>query len=209
MAISPMGIVNAANPRQAALETFDVASLIHSGPSGFCRDAACAMAAAVAQALAPDTSVDAIVAAASAYLHPTSAWEIIACIRETLELAADAGEYRIFRQRFYERHLRAEQCDSRETVPVTLALFRFAEGDPVRGIRLGANFGRDADTIATMVGGLCGAFRGTSALPTEWVERAEANARRPYHELASHLAALVRRRAADASRYATVITAMS
>src|SRR5262249_49146652 len=57
MAISPMGLLNAANPRQAAVETFDVASLIHSGPSGFCRDAACAMAAAVAQAFHPEANV--------------------------------------------------------------------------------------------------------------------------------------------------------
>ena len=47
MCISPMGIINAGNPRQAALETFEVASLIHHN---FCRDAACAMAAAVAEA---------------------------------------------------------------------------------------------------------------------------------------------------------------
>jgi ADP-ribosylglycohydrolase len=204
-----MGIVNAANPRQAALETFDVAGLIHSGPSGFCRDAACALAAAVAQALTPDTTVEATITAATAYLHPTSAWEIIACIRETLELAADAGDYRGFRERFYERHLRADQCDSRETVPVTLALFRMAEGDPARGSRLGANFGRDADTIATMVGGLCGALTGAAAFPAAWVERAEANARRPYHELAGQLAQIVRQRAAEAGRYATAIAAMS
>jgi ADP-ribosylglycohydrolase len=209
MAISPMGIVNAGNPRQAALETFDVAGLIHSGPSGFCRDAASAIAAAVAQALTQDITVDATTAAATAYLRPTSAGEIIRCIQETLKLAADAGDYRVFRQRFYERRLRAEQCDSRETVPVALALFRFANGDPARGIRLGANFGRDADTIATMVGGLCGAFAGASALPTEWIERAEANARRPYRELADQLAGIVRRRAADADRYATVIAGMS
>ena len=29
MCISPMGVINAGNPRQAALETFEVASLIH------------------------------------------------------------------------------------------------------------------------------------------------------------------------------------
>ena len=42
MTISPMGIINACDPRQAALETMDVASFIHNGPSGYCRDSACA-----------------------------------------------------------------------------------------------------------------------------------------------------------------------
>jgi ADP-ribosylglycohydrolase len=36
MCISPMGIINPVNPQQAALETFEVASLIHHN---FCRDA--------------------------------------------------------------------------------------------------------------------------------------------------------------------------
>ena len=38
--------------------------------------------------------------------------------------------------------------DSRETVPLTLALFRLADG---------ANLGRDADTIASMCGAIGGA----------------------------------------------------
>ena len=38
MSISPIGIVNACNPRQAALEAYEVAGLIHSGPTGYCRD---------------------------------------------------------------------------------------------------------------------------------------------------------------------------
>src|SRR5229473_6669681 len=52
MAIAPLGILNAADPLRAARETFEVAGLIHGGPSGFSRDAACAMAAAIAAAFA-------------------------------------------------------------------------------------------------------------------------------------------------------------
>ncbi len=69
MSISPMGIINACNPRQAALETFDVAGLIHAGDSTFCRDGACAMAAAVAEAMKPVATVDSILDASTAYLH--------------------------------------------------------------------------------------------------------------------------------------------
>ncbi len=205
MAISPMGILNAANPRQAALETFDVAGLIHSGPSGFCRDAACAMAAAVAAAFDPEATVESILAAATRYLHPVSAQEMITCIQRTRQLALKAGSYEVFRARFYASHLREEQCDSRETVPVALALFELAKGEAERAILSGANFGRDADTIATMVGGLCGAFQGAEGLPARWVEQVEANPQVQYRLQAQRLAAIVRQRAQEAERYARLI----
>ena len=69
MSITPMGLINACNPRQAAQETYDVAGLIHAGDSTFCRDGACAIAAAVAEAMAPDATVGSIVTASYQYLH--------------------------------------------------------------------------------------------------------------------------------------------
>jgi ADP-ribosylglycohydrolase len=208
MAISPMGILNAANPRQAALETFDVASLIHSGPSGFCRDAACAMAAAVAQAFVPNTSVESILEAAIRYLHPVSAHEILTSIERTRHLAQGAGSYEAFRERFYASFLREEQCDSRETVPVTLALFEMAAGEAERAVLYAVNFGRDADTLGTMVGGLCGAFVGAGGLPARWVDKVEANPLVPYGRLAAQLAATVRQRAQEAEQYARLIQSL-
>jgi len=208
MAISPMGILNAAQPRQAALETFGVASFLHGGPSGFCRDAACAMAAAVAEAFHPQATVATIVEAATKYLPPVSAQEIIHCIEATRAMAQEAGGYEAFRDRFYATSLREEQCDSRETVPVALALFEMAEGDPEKSILRAANFGRDADTIATMVGGLCGAFRGASGLPEVWLQQALPDIQARYHHFTAKLAALVRHRAADAANYAQTIEAL-
>ncbi len=209
MAISPMGILNAANPRQAAAETFDVAGVIHSGPTGFCRDAACAMAAAVAEAFHPDASVTSIVEAATRHLHPVSAREITDCIRRARLMAAETGDYETFRAAFYGARLRAEQCDSRETVPVALALFEMADGDPEQAILRGVNFGRDADTIGTMVGGLCGAFRGAAALPPRWVSKVEANPNVNYRAIVPALSALVRSRADAATEYARTIALLS
>jgi ADP-ribosylglycohydrolase len=208
MAISPMGILNAANPRQAAVETFDVAGLIHSGLSGFCRDAACAMAAAVAQAFHPEASAATIGLAATQYLHPVSAHEIIGCIQQTRQLAVQTGDYEAFRAAFYKSHLWAEQCDSRETVPVALALFEMAAGEPERAILWGVNFGRDADTIGTMVGGLCGAYRGASGLPPHWVSKVEDNPDVQYRNIVPALVTLVRSRADRASQYARTIAAL-
>jgi len=175
MCISPMGIINACDPRSAAMETYDVAGLIHSGDASFCRDAACAMAAAVAEAMKPDATVDSVVDAATKYLHPVSSAAEIGYIREMLDAARETGDYEAYRRWVYENRLRYIICDSRETVPVALSLFYLAEGDPVRAIEYSANFGRDADTIGTMAGSLAGAFKGSAALRPEWLEALEAH----------------------------------
>lgn len=207
MSISPMGIINACDPRRAALETLDVASFIHNGASGFCRDAACAMAAAVAAAFCADASVDSILEAAATYLLPMSAQEMRGRIRETLALAGEGGSYEGFRAAYYQKHLYPTQSDSRETVPAVLALFRLAGSDAERAILWAANFGRDADTIGTMVGGLCGAYRGASGLPKRWVEKVEANPNVPYRQQVPLLAEIVRRRARAAEQYAGAVRA--
>ena len=50
MCFSPVGIVNAGNPRGAALQGYNLAALIHGHDVGFCQDGAVAMAAGVAEA---------------------------------------------------------------------------------------------------------------------------------------------------------------
>lgn len=198
MAVAPLGLLNAGDPRRAARETFEVASLIHSGPSGFARDAACAMAAAVAAACAPAASVEGVLAAAIEYLLPVSARVMREAIDTTLALAISSGSYDVFRAAFYERGLHEIIADPRETVPVALALFHLAAGDPNRAIVMGANFGRDADTIATMAGGLAGAFSGVEALQPRWVAKAEAGAGAAYAAIVERLMALLRQRREEA-----------
>ena len=175
MSISPMGIVNACNPRRAALETYDIAGLIHAGETTFCRDAACAMAAAVAEAMKINCTVDSILDASTAYLHKKSSHVMIECISESIEMAKKVKNYEQYRQWIYENKAKNVMCDSRETVPVALSLFYLADGDPCNSIIYGANFGRDADTIATMAGALAGAFKGVGALRPAWIEKLEKN----------------------------------
>jgi ADP-ribosylglycohydrolase len=193
MAISPMGIINACNPRQAAVETYDVAGLIHAGTTTFCRDAACAMAAAVAEAMNPDATVDSVIAASTAYLHKTSSRVMIEYIDKIIDLAKSLNDYETFRHEFYENHLQSLICDSRETVPCALALFYLAGGNPEKAIIYGANFGRDADTIATMAGALSGAFAGVEGLRSDWVEKIKKSS--PAQEkLANDLIDVIRKR---------------
>lgn len=198
MAISPMGIVNACDPRQAALETFDVAGLVHSGPTGFCRDAACGLAAATAEAFKPTATVESVLAAGVDYLHPISAREIVGEVRRVLALAQSAGGYVAFRERFYAECLRDVQADSRETYPATLAILYLSGGQTDDALKMAASFGRDADTIATMVGGLVGALNGVESFRPHWVARVEANPEADYRPIARQLTRIVLSRAEQA-----------
>jgi ADP-ribosylglycohydrolase len=202
-----MGIINAGNPRQAALETYEVAGLIHHN---FSRDGACSMAAAVAAAFSPGASVDSILQAAVEYLPPCSADLMRGYIQTTLSLARSTGAYPVFRERYYaERILQGiAMPDARETVPVALSLFYLAEGNPKQTILYGANFGRDADTIASMAGALSGALHGASHLPGDWVEKIRASGRRDQIALTSMLVDIIHQRSSDQARVAAALQAL-
>ena len=204
MSISPMGLINACNPRQAAVETYDVAGLIHAGCSTFCRDAACAMAAAVAEAMRPGATVDTVLDASTRYLHPTSSREMREALDVGLGMAREKGDYKAFREAYYATRLRDIISDSRETVPASLALLYLAEGDPRRAIEYAANFGRDADTIATMTGALVGALHGVDALPPAWVDKVVAQLP-DQADLARQLAEVASRKAQRAAAAAEAV----
>lgn len=181
MSISPVGIINAADPRQAAQDAYDVASLVHEG---YARDAAVAVAAAVAEAFAPDATVDSILEASTKYLDRSS--QMIDLIERAIELARDSAGYEDFRARFYERYLFPwpqtdfsgsappegfyDTAEPRETVPTVMGLFALARGDYRDSVIFGANFGRDCDTIAAIIGAIAGAYQGIDAVPASWVE---------------------------------------
>ena len=131
-------------------------------------------------------------------------------ISSTLAFARDLGDYAAFRQRYYAERLLPgiAMPDSRETVPVALALFFLAAGDPRDAILFGANFGRDADTIASMAGALAGAFRGASALPAAWVEKVRAQSPRAHEEVAADLVNVIIERTKDMSRQIKAIESL-
>ncbi|MCC6175336.1 MAG: ADP-ribosylglycohydrolase family protein [Chloroflexi bacterium] len=187
MAIAPVGIVNACNPRGAAQQAQELASLIHTNDVGFCQDGAVAVAAAVAAALTPGASIDDVLEAAVTYIKPVSGAAFRTLIEDALALARSTGDYKTFRAAYHARFQQYIACDSRETIPATLALCLLANGDPTQVIIYGANFGRDTDTIATMAGAICGALKGPSALRASWIEIAEATATRNQTGLARRL----------------------
>ena len=190
MCISPVGIVNACNPRQAALQAYSVAGLIHIHDVGFCQDGAAAMAASVAEAFKPDATLDSVVEASTRYLLKLSGAEVRGMIDRTVGVARKTGEFKAFRKAIYDdsgSFFRSIACDSRETVPLTVALFYLAQGDVEKCVVYGANFGRDADTIASMCGAIAGAFRGTDGIRKDWIDRVYEGTDVNQEELAQQL----------------------
>ncbi|MCZ7570004.1 MAG: ADP-ribosylglycohydrolase family protein [Ardenticatenaceae bacterium] len=180
MSISPIGIINAGDPRQAAQDAYDVAGLVHEG---YARDAACSVAAAVAEAFTPGATVDSILDAATAYLDRQST--LIAFIDRALAMARDSDSYEAFRARFYDEALLPwpqkdfagslppdgfyDTAEPRETVPTALGLFALAGGAYRDSVIYAANFGRDSDTIGAIIGAISGVFQGVEAIPPDWL----------------------------------------
>jgi len=63
-----------------------------------------------------------------------------------------------------------------EAVAEAFAVFKLVGGDFRRGIIYAGNWGRDADTIAAIVGSLCGAMCGRSAIPAAWIDKVRSAA---------------------------------
>ena len=182
MAVAPIGIINAGNPAQAYQDGVNVSSIHQDGIE---RDAAAATAAGFAAAFAPDASAASVLDAM--YDHGTfDTRRLIAIGRE---LAADTDDADRFTEQFYLRFLdrsfprppgwawdkdRTVSPTSREVLPIVAGLFELCKGDPAACISAGASFGRDADTIATVLGGLSGAMCGASAIPPDWIAVSEA-----------------------------------
>jgi ADP-ribosylglycohydrolase len=195
MCIWPVGLVNAGDPSSAAGQAYALAALIHVGDVDFCQDAAAAIAAAVAAALRPGTSMTDACSIAMEVLHPISALPMRTLIVGALRLAEESGGYEEFRDRYHASHQQTIFCDSRETVPAALALAVLANGELERAVEYAANFGRDTDTIASMTGALCGAASDAQAPPESWIERLGPVAVRSATTLAGQLATTARRKA--------------
>jgi ADP-ribosylglycohydrolase len=211
MCIAPVGIVNAGDPAAACREALSVARLIHRG---FPLEAAGAVAAAVAEAFRTDATRDSVVAAATAHLPSGS--EMIGAIESGMALARASSGYEDFRARFYAELLRpwphrhagwSIAVDPRESVPAALGILYLADGDPVDTILGCANFGRDADTIATIGGAIAGAMRGAAQFPAEWVEPVTAACPVDQHALAHDLLGVLKKRAERASAWSASVLA--
>jgi ADP-ribosylglycohydrolase len=181
MSIAPVGIINAGNPAQAYQDAFNVASIHQDGLE---RDAAAMAAAGFAAAFAPGASVEGVLGA----MEERGTQEVRRLVSMAMDLSRNAGSVERFVEGFYATMLdwsfpippgeawekdRSPGPTSREVLPAVVGIFYLCEGEPNRCIVEGASFGRDADTIASVVGGLAGTLRGAGAIRENWIEQCE------------------------------------
>jgi ADP-ribosylglycohydrolase len=201
MYMAPVGVVNAADPRAAYAEAIDMAG---AHQSSYGREAAGVFAAAVAAALTPGADVEDVLSAVLEVAHDGTRAAVAAVVDAVRGLAPGADEETVRSTiraavRPYDTvgdDYRAPAMDARrpsrtksiEELPVALG-FCLAAGGDLRTAVLGAvNYGRDADSIATMAGAVCAGLGGPAAVPENWVRDVEQASRIDLGQVAKALA---------------------
>jgi ADP-ribosylglycohydrolase len=165
MRIAPIGIVSAADPAGAA-RLAEIESRISHWRDGIW--GAQAVAAGIAAAMAGG-SVDEVFRAAADVMPPDS-WSR-ATMRRTEDIIKTHGTLENAWMPLHHALWTEYKSVSPEAVAEAFAVFVLVKGDFRKGIIYAGNWGRDSDTIAAVVGSLCGAMHGRSGIPAEWVEK--------------------------------------
>ncbi|MGH3358457.1 MAG: ADP-ribosylglycohydrolase family protein [Nocardioidaceae bacterium] len=222
MYIAPVGVVNAADPDAAYAEAIE---LTGAHQSSYGREAAGAMASAVASAMHPDATPESVVAdvlrlardgtraaieaACEAARRGTHWTEAI----ESGALRAAVGPYDTVGDDYRNQGLgarRPSRLHSIEELPVAFAFLLLADGDWEQTVLGGVNYGRDSDSIASMGGAIAGALGGSGAVPSSLADAVSTASRLDLAAPASKLAEVaVQIRAADRDRREHVERAFS
>ena len=168
--IHPVGLINACNPRQAAVNAQDIARL-YQPIQGVGLSYTAGYAAAIAEGCRPGATMESMLAAAFEYGGR--------CVREDVTKALDVAAK-------YDDPFEALQplndlyhtdgiymSYSEELVPRAFAIFFLVKGDPKQACIVGTNSGRDTDCVTALAAGLAGALNGSSSIPQEWIDQVD------------------------------------
>ncbi len=165
MRAAPIGIVCAGDPGRAAKLAGVEASISHYR-DGIWGAQAVAAAVAVAMAGAP---VDQVVTTARSFI-PDDSWLGRWFDRSMCIVEDSQGDLQKAWVPLHDELWTQYRASNAEALSEAFALFRLSGGNFVEGVINAANFGRDADTLAAIVGALSGAMHGAGAIPAEWIE---------------------------------------
>ncbi len=79
-----------------------------------------------------------------------------------------------------------------ESIPTVFGLIAASKGNAVEGILGGVNIGDDTDTVATMVGGILGAYQGSEVFPAHYLEVIEKENTLDLAKLAKEMRELIK-----------------
>lgn len=165
MRCGPIGIRCAGDPRRAR-ELAEIDARLSHWRDGIW--GAQAVAAAVAVAMA-DGSVDEIVAAARESA-PADSW-LRFNLDQALAIVDNAASLEDAWMPLHHVLVSEYKAVVPEAVSEALAIFKLTGGDFRKGIIYGGNFGRDADTIAAIIGAIAGARCGLGGIPEDWAAK--------------------------------------
>ncbi|WP_342024904.1 ADP-ribosylglycohydrolase family protein [Arthrobacter citreus] len=217
MYMAPVGLVHIGDPQGAYAEAIDIAG---AHQSSYGREAAGVFAAAVAASAAPGATVDDMRQAVLDVAHDGTAAAIRAVFDAVDAFLADGGSddprdiARVVRAAVAPfdtvgEQYRAPAMDARlpsrtksiEELPAALGFVVARNGDLRSSVLDAVNYGRDADSIATMAGAICGGLHGIEAVPTDWVTDVTAASRLDLDSVVDAMTEVVRDIArADADR---------
>lgn len=192
MRVSPIGLIHPGNP-EAAVED----AIIACTPTHFTDVAvsgACAVAAAVAQALTPHTTLQAIieiaVQAAEIGRQQGVPWRGASVARKidyAVQLATDVSLSELDRiQNLYD--LVGSTFSPADAVPCAFGVLAMADGNPVETAIFAAALSGDADTVGAMACAIAGAWHGSEVFLAEHIEiLRQANSEYNFEETAKGL----------------------
>jgi ADP-ribosylglycohydrolase len=187
--MQPLGLINACRPDVAAKDALDIGRFKDSVARPLWRDDkvgedgryhstlvynnalenSAAIAAATAEAMRPNATVDSVIATALAQLPPGSRKEV----ETVLGFADKAKDWKDIRPLYQNYYQGRPVSNAIDILAGGLACFKLAKGQPREAVLYATNLGRDTDCKAYVAGGLAGTLRGIHAWPREWVELVE------------------------------------
>jgi ADP-ribosylglycohydrolase len=223
MYIAPVGIANAGDAQSAYREALDLTA---AHQSSYGREAAGVLAAAVAEALRLEATPDTVVETCLRYAKDgtRAAIEAVAEAAGRLDGWRDGGLQELRRTfapfdsvgEHYARPALNARIPSRlhaiEELPIALGLLVATAGDYEETVLGGVNYGRDADSIASMGGALAGALG--NPVRRDWVDDVSAASKIDVEEAGRTMAAVATaifqldaRRAQERARVFAALTA--
>lgn len=165
MRMAPIGLYCAGDPESAAALAAADARVSHDGDGIW---AAQAVAAGIAVAMV-DADTETIIKTSRSYIPDDSwlgrAFDRAMAICDEADCMEDAWED-LHTQLWTPAH-----STSAEAIPQVYGILRMVDTDYRKGMFWACNFGRDADSVAAIVGAVAGARHSVSVIPDRWVQQ--------------------------------------
>ncbi len=165
MRITPIGIACAGDPERAA-RLAEIESRISHSRDGVW--GAQAIAAGIAVAMAGG-NLDEVLQSA-VHTTPDDSW-MRYTLTKALSIIEESDTWEAAWMPLHAALWTEYKAAAPEAVASAFAVLKMTKGDFQKGIIFGGNFGRDADTIAAIVGALSGAMNGMKSIPEAWVNK--------------------------------------